>query len=148
MVLFSQRAGIRPLSKAIQRESIHDELRNALWIAFHEAFVKAYSYERRMYHFPEYPYRKEVDRWRYSLWTEFYKKPSHTQPKFRDAINQIRTDFFRAEWHWVFDFLEFSAKHAKECGSGSERTRITTISLASCSDCERLLRSVTTIASR
>jgi hypothetical protein len=50
------------------------------------------------------------------LWTEFYKNPSDTQPKFHDAITQIRANFFRGDWHWIFDFLEFSAKHAKECG--------------------------------
>ncbi|MBF0526908.1 MAG: hypothetical protein HQK56_17625 [Deltaproteobacteria bacterium] len=31
MALFSQRKGIRPLHKAIQREAIDDELRNRLW---------------------------------------------------------------------------------------------------------------------
>ena len=116
MALFSQRAGIRPLNKAIQRESIDGELRNALWTAFHEALVKAYSYQRRMHHYLDYPYQKELDRWLYSLWTEFYKNPSDTQPKFHDAITQIRANFFRGDWHWIFDFLEFSAKHAKECG--------------------------------
>ena len=31
MALFSQRQGFRPLEKAIQKESIDDELRNGLW---------------------------------------------------------------------------------------------------------------------
>jgi hypothetical protein len=42
MALFSQRAGINLLSKAIQRESIDDDLKNALWTSFHETFVEAY----------------------------------------------------------------------------------------------------------
>ena len=45
MALFSQRAGIRPLNKVIQRESIDDELRNALWTAFHDIFVNAYYHD-------------------------------------------------------------------------------------------------------
>ena len=31
MILFSQREGITPLQKELQRESIDDELRNRLW---------------------------------------------------------------------------------------------------------------------
>jgi hypothetical protein len=31
MALFSQRMGIRPMQKAIQRESMDEELRNSLW---------------------------------------------------------------------------------------------------------------------
>jgi hypothetical protein len=37
----------------------------------------------------------------------------------RSLVKQLTESvqiFFRAEWHWIFDFLEFSAKHAKECG--------------------------------
>jgi hypothetical protein len=115
MALFSQRAGIRSLNKVIQRESIDDELRNALWTAFHDIFVNAYYHDEGR-SIPYYPHREELELWLYSLWTGFYKAPSDTQPKFREAIGQIRADFFRLEWHWVFDFLEFSAKRAKECG--------------------------------
>jgi hypothetical protein len=115
MALFSQRTGIRPLNKLIQRESIDDELRNALWTSFHDSFVNAYYYNAGT-SIPYYPYQEELELWLYSLWTGFYTAPSDTQPKFREAIGHIRADFFQAEWHWVFDFLEFSAKHAKECG--------------------------------
>src|SRR5437016_4422505 len=114
MALFSQRAGIRTLNKAIQRESIDTELRNALWSSFHDTFVRLYSYDKGEHGWSFYPYRKELDRWLYSLWTLFYKAPSDTLPTFKTAITHIRGDFFQAEWHWVFDFLEFSAKHANE----------------------------------
>jgi hypothetical protein len=100
----------------IQRESIDDDLRNALWTAFHETFVKGYYYDERRYSMPYRPYEQELKDWLYCLWTQFYKAPSDTQPKFREAVEQIRLDFFRSDWHWIFDFLEFSAKHAKECG--------------------------------
>lgn len=116
MALFSQRSGIRPLNKAIQRESIDDDLRNALWTSFHETFVEAYYHDAGEYGFSYYPHRKEMELWLYSLWTEFFKAPSDTQPEFRKAIGQLRAKFFEAEWHWVFDFLEFSAKHSEELG--------------------------------
>ncbi len=113
MPLFSQRAGVRPLTKAIQRESIDQDLRNALWTSFHEIFVKAYYEEEGRSPIPYYPYRSEINGWLHLLWTIFYKAPSDTKPKFREAIDRIRVNFFEAEWHWVFDFLEFSAKSAQ-----------------------------------
>jgi len=116
MALFSHRTGIRLLSKAIQRESIDGDLRNALWTSFHDTFVKAYYHDTGDGAFPYYPYQKELDGWLYALWTRFYKAPSDTKPEFRKAIGQLRADFFQAEWHWVFDFLEFSAKQSEELG--------------------------------
>jgi hypothetical protein len=116
MALFSQRAGIRALNKVIQRESIDVDLRNALWSTFYDTFRNAYYVDEAEYGISYYPFKNELDAWLYSLWTEFYKGPSDTKPKFRDAIEQIRNDFFQAEWHWVFGFLEFSVKHAKKLG--------------------------------
>jgi len=116
MALFSQRSGIRPLSKAIQRESIDDELRNALWTSFYETFVQAYYHDTGSGGFPYYEYREEMEFWLYSLWINLFKAPSDTKPKFPKAIGQLRANFFQAEWHWIFDFLEFSAKHSKTCG--------------------------------
>jgi hypothetical protein len=57
-----------------------------------------------------------MEQWLYSLWTKFLKAPSDTVPEFRKAISQLRARFFEAEWHWVFDFLEFSTKHAEKIG--------------------------------
>jgi hypothetical protein len=57
-----------------------------------------------------------MERWLYCLGTKFSKEPSDTEPDFRSAISHLRGTFFRAEWHWIFDFLEFSAKHAEKIG--------------------------------
>ena len=116
MALFSQRAGIRPLTKVIQRESIDDELKNALWTSFHQTFVIAYAYEELSGIARHYPLQGELNTWRHALWTQFYKHPSDTKPSFKGTVDHVRADFFGAAWHWVFDFLEFSAKNAKTCG--------------------------------
>jgi AbiJ N-terminal domain 4 len=118
MALFSQRTGIRPLSKAIQRESIDDDLRNALWTSFYESFVKSYSYDafEGRHPYAHYPYQEELDTWLLMLWTHFLKRPSDTKPEFDEAVGRLRSNFFKADWHWVFDFLEFSAKQAATRG--------------------------------
>ena len=116
MALFSQRAEIRPLSKVLQRESIDEDLRNALWTSFHDTFVKAYYLDTSNAGFPFYQYQPELDEWLRELWTKFYKAPSDTRPKFQEAIEHIRGQFFEAQWHWVFDFLEFSVKNCKTIG--------------------------------
>ena len=116
MALFSQRSGIRPLTKAIQRVRIDDELRNALWSSFYETFVLAHSYNEGDRLVPYYPLRNELDDWRHILWTRFYKHASDTKPSFKGLVDQVRPEFFQTDWHWSFDFLEFSAKHAEKCG--------------------------------
>jgi hypothetical protein len=116
MSLFSQRTGIRPLKKSVQRESIDDELKNALWTAFHESFVGAYYFDSGESGFAHYPHQEELKAWLFQLWTNFLKLPSDARPKFRDAIPQLRAEFFNADWHWILDFLEFSAKHAEKLG--------------------------------
>ncbi len=116
MALFSQRAGIRPVTKALQSESIDEELRNSLWSSFHDSFVRAYWFDSGTGGFSYYPHQSELDTWLYSLWTHFMNLPSDTKPKFRDAVPQLREQFFASEWHWVLDFLEFSAKHSDNIG--------------------------------
>ena len=116
MALFSQRVGIRPLTKVIQRESIDDDLRNALWTSFHETFVTTYTYEEWSGVSRHYPLREELNSWGYVLWTRFCKHPSDTKPRFDGLIDHVRTDFFGAAWHGIYDFLEFSTKNAKTCG--------------------------------
>src|SRR6266567_4655404 len=101
MALFSQRAGINLLSKAIQRESIDDDLKNALWTSFHETFVEAYYHDEGEHSFSYHRHRKEMERWLYCLWTKLLKEPSDTEPDFRSAISHLRGTFFRAEWHWI-----------------------------------------------
>ena len=113
MSLFSQRKGIKPLKKEFQREAIDDELKNRLWSALKiivwDQYLgdKAYSVTI-----------KQVELLLDKLWLHYFKFPLDTRPSFggsyynqNNSYTIIREFFFKAEWHEVYDFIEFVIKN-------------------------------------
>jgi len=102
---FSQRHGYSLAEKAIQFESMDEELRSGLWNAVHiylweEAGIGSWQATRdaRIYSAISY------------LWHSFFKRPLDTIPyKLSDTIKQVRHVFFTAKWFAVYDFLEFNS---------------------------------------
>lgn len=109
MALFSQRKGIRPLEKTLQRESIDDELRNRLWSALSETFWSRWS-RTPEYRYPE-PAALQVEEVLKLVWINHFKHPLDTLPPLHRTSNsgydEIREYFFKAEWWQVYDFIEF-----------------------------------------
>ena len=116
MPLFSQRKGIRPLQKAIQREAIDAELRNRLWSAVKlvvwdnfrqpDAFGVLSDDSRAVLQLVE------------AVWLNYFKAAVDTIPDFvfgtpKSAYKVIRDYFFEAEWWQVYDFLEYIVKAAE-----------------------------------
>lgn len=110
---FSQRAGITPIEKAIQLESMDEDLRNSLW-----SILTAYY--RDKFNKSKYDMGYRVDRIKGSildglfncLWLHYYKKPIDTIPElFYDALPNLRDYFFTARWYEVYDFIEFCASN-------------------------------------
>ena len=113
MALFSQRKGIQPLAKAIQRETIDDELRNRLWnglkIALWDYWSPAFSLGIQS------DGGKKVESVVRQIWMHYFKKPIDTMPEFmygtpKSAYEIIRTYFFDGEWWQSFDLIEFLIK--------------------------------------
>lgn len=117
MPLFSQRKGIRPVEKAIQRESIDDELKNRLWSAIKIVVWDNWSPPDMM------GYRsdgnKKVTKVVRIIWLHYFKLPVDTIPAFdsdhpRSAYDIIRDHFFEGEWWQVYDFIEFIIKNVED----------------------------------
>jgi hypothetical protein len=113
MSLFSQRKGIRPLEKLIQRESMDDDLKNRLWSAIQMAVWDHWHPPDSM------GYRSEDDRKVESVvrsvWLNYFKLPTDTIPAFnygnpQSAYEIIRTHFFDGPWWQSYDLLEFLLK--------------------------------------
>jgi hypothetical protein len=113
MALFSQRKGIRPLQKAIQRESMDDDLRNRLWSALKMALWDKWTAPFQYgYQDPE---SKEVEFLLEMAWLHFFKLPLDTQPAYhsghpKSGYDVLRQHFFEGEWWEVYDFIEFVLK--------------------------------------
>lgn len=113
MTLFSQRKGIRPMQKALQRESMDGQLRNRLWSALKLTVLDnwqgptGYGYQD--------PHSGQIDLLFRFLWLDYFKNPIDTLPHSHDErYSTLREHFFRCEWWEVYDLLEFIMKNVPE----------------------------------
>jgi len=104
-MLFSQRKGLTPVRKAIQRESVDIELRNLLWSTISIIFSLWESYAYGWTSNSE-----EINTLLRRYWLGFFKWPADTQPGFDGTVQEMRAQFFKFEWNQVLDFVEFTAK--------------------------------------
>lgn len=117
MTLFSQRMGIRPLSKDIQRESIDTDLRNKLWSAIKLCFFDNYSTPHRYSRLDADS--ETVVRVMQRIWLLFLSQPLDTLPEIhsdgsKSAYEFIRTRFFESKWWEAYDLIEFLMKELPE----------------------------------
>lgn len=107
MPLFSQRKGLKPATKAIQRESLDTETRNALWSELwgYYALYNKYEYD---YGNKRFPYRANVGPIAEAYWLKYFRQPLDTVPSFDEVIQTCKRHFYAAKWHECFDFLEFT----------------------------------------
>ena len=118
MTLFSQRIGIRPLTKTIQRESIDDDLKNRLWSALDLALWAHWSPPDRLTGFQAED-GEIVDLVVERVWLHYFKLPLDTLPSFhsgypKSAYEAIRERFFTGDWWESYDLLEFLIKVTPE----------------------------------
>jgi len=109
---FSERLGHQPVRTQLQIESIDDALKNSLWSAFLEFFLKTLSNES----YGGYKLGVFVR----SLWFRFFKLPLDTAPiddsgfVWRDnLITHLRKFFLNNKnWYDPYDLLQFSVEFA------------------------------------
>lgn len=99
MPSFSERMGIVQPRDVIQKDSIDLPLRNRLWDIVREGYLATsatrISETRRGSNYT-------------IIWTGFWQYAGDTVPAWcDDAAQQVRAWFFDAEWHEIYDFVEF-----------------------------------------
>lgn len=104
--------GITPLEKAIQTESIDDDLRNDLWSALETTLWV--GYEPHNYHRLEF--NKSIDTLIQVIWTRLFKLAIDTAPPFKGtrgcAHIQLRALIMEGPWYKVYDLIEFILQNA------------------------------------
>ncbi len=98
---FSQRHGYKPARDAVQFESMDDGLRNSLWNALHEYYLGP--------RLTQAVCKK--------LWTDFFRWRLDTLGDMQffnitgreQALRRVRELYFSAQWHEVYDLVEFIA---------------------------------------
>lgn len=111
-IRFSQRVGARPLKEAIQIQSMDEELRNGVWNVLticcwneldHSPLDAGWSRDR---------IQTKGSIFFHLLWRNFYKWPLDEMPGRTDkCLDAVRDWFFGAEWHSVYDLLEFASNN-------------------------------------
>jgi hypothetical protein len=107
---FSQRIGIRPVKEIIQKDKIDDDLRNSLWNAIYNYYLKDLPF-----------YKNDLQgansKYIFKLWINFYKLPMDDIPsECSDILRHIKSWFFDAIWWEVYDLIDFTAEFDNENG--------------------------------
>lgn len=113
---FSQRFGLTPPTKIVQKIDIDQDLRNSLW-----SLLTVFYWET--YRSPGSPMYGRSDNIRgsnlydliFSLWLNFFKQPVDTIDRYwGNCLENLRTYFHSAQWFEVYDFIEFVACNGSE----------------------------------
>lgn len=106
MSLFSQRMGLKPMKRIIQKDLIDDNLKNGLWNVL---IVNYWSM------IPEQEFISKcagLDVLTNRLWVSYFKKPLDTLDDWwPDTYKYLRKYFYSCEWNEIYDFIEFIANN-------------------------------------
>ena len=105
---FSERYGYKPVREIIQKESIDDQLKNALWSIFH-----TYIWNR-VSHSGAYSRTKNSNVYSliHTYWFNIFKQPTDTIPlNTSNSIKKIRDYFFYCEWYEIYSIIEETYDH-------------------------------------
>lgn len=99
-MIFSDRVGITEPKTILQVEDMDDDLRNGLWQACIEFYLRRF----KMYDGDDTQFKAYIR----TIYVDFFKRPSDTIPyRHSEGINAVRKFFFEAEWWQVYNFVEF-----------------------------------------
>lgn len=97
---FSDRIGATAIRDVLQVGSINADLRNCLWEAVRENYLKDYTGQ----YSKDIAFRNLVK----SIYVDFFKRTSDSMPAgHAENINSLKHWFFEAEWWSVYNFIEF-----------------------------------------
>jgi hypothetical protein len=106
---FSERKGLKPVSKIIQTDGMNANLRNSLWNALDISFWSSQGFLWNKHA------RAPIEPFSATLWFEYFKEPIDSRPRYPEGkLNAIRDYFFRCEWNEVYEFLEFVLNYFKD----------------------------------
>lgn len=123
MALFSQRRGLKPLQKEMQKDQVDEQLRNGLWSALQVHYWQ--RWEAATYGV-QHPIARGIETLTTRIWLHLFKQPIDTKPVVnnyggygKDFVQVSREYFFRCPWNEVYDFIEFCiANGPEDCAKG------------------------------
>src|SRR5689334_11187910 len=109
---FSQRKGITPSGKVIQRESIDDALRASLWTLLTLFYWREWRGKDEGTYESDEVAGSNLEMLMFSIWINYFKEPIDTIDQYwSQCLRRLREYFFGAPWYQVYDFVEFVAQN-------------------------------------
>ena len=110
-MLFSQRKGLKPANKIVQKDDMDNELRYGLWNAFKICICDRIEYQIGSAHLED----SNLGLLFKKYWHLFYKRPiDNLSSYFDEAYQVVRKDYLDCSWNEVYDFIEFTAQNAPD----------------------------------
>ena len=111
MARFSERIGVTLPKTVLQVDSMDDDLRNGLWNIYYTFALQALDINRHLSLIKDPP-RKQLIK---AVWADHFKQPlDQFHRNGRQAVDQIRTLYFRGDWAAAYDLVDFVAQHIGE----------------------------------
>lgn len=110
MTRFSERIGVRPLKAVLQISSMDDDLRSSLWNALEIFYWEAVRWSTGINSGWWLSKNEKHEALCRHLWLDFFKEPLDSLSNDWVEVRQkLRIWFFGAQWHEVYDLVEFVA---------------------------------------
>jgi AbiJ-like protein len=122
MALFPERMGYAAPRTVLQVEGMDEALRTGLWNV-----LDSFIWSRESYNSP-LPFTSSdtpIHELCTALWADYFKKRLDTVPqRWQAAYQELRSSFYKAEWHQVYSFIEFvRARFMFDAGGSGFRSR-------------------------
>ena len=117
---FSQRMGLEPATKLLQKDSMDSELRNSLWNVFRLCMIHPHVQE---WEWSGSSHAGSSATLFVNLWLHFFKDRLDTLPNHPiHALETVKDWYFspRATWNKVYDFVQFVGNLGRELQACAE----------------------------
>jgi AbiJ N-terminal domain 4 len=112
---FSQRIGIKPAGKLVQRGAVDDELRNCLWSLLTLTYWDSHIGPNDGFRTADTVNGSNLETLAVRLWLLYFKKPVDLiDNRWSYWLAGLREYFFKAKWYEVYDFIEFIARNGPD----------------------------------
>ncbi|WP_130803982.1 AbiJ-NTD4 domain-containing protein [Acinetobacter ihumii] len=118
---FSERSGYKAVREIIQKESIDQELRNALWSLYDRIiFANFQNYDPYAFS-TSYILGSNLEGFFLNIYMNVFQRPTDEIPQFiSDGILSIKKYFMSCEWYEVYDFIEVTLENYPNIQSNSD----------------------------
>ena len=104
---FSQRYGYKPVREMIQKESIDQELRNAIWSLYDRILFA--NFRHLLKNGSSYILGSNLEGFFLNIYMNQLHKPTdEIPPLISGGIASLKQYFMRCEWYSVYDFIEIT----------------------------------------